>query len=128
MRRGRELDLIHQVTSGEFTRPFREAVSAFQQFPVLGKTLEHLDNVTAGRCDFQPVRARVLDHCPVQLARQTPALGFPRNPRVVDLDVASPDLAVGHDGLPADGEFTVDWRLRVFNFDSIAAHVGADQT
>jgi len=61
----------------------------------------------------------VLDHRAVENGRQPPALRFGGDPRVVDLDDAILDLAVGHDGFPAYGEFTMGRRFRVFNLHVI---------
>jgi hypothetical protein len=99
--------------------------STFQKVPVLGKTFEHLHDITARGCDLQPVRARVLHHCTVELAREPLAPGFAGDPRVVDHDVAVSCLPVGHDGVPANGEFTVGWRFRVFNVHLFAVPVQA---
>ena len=100
--------------------------SAFQNVTILGKTFQHPDDVTAAGSDFEIMRARMIDHGPVELSSQPLSLGFSGNPRVVDHDMLISALAVGHDGMTANREFTVGGRFLMVDRQRFTFHVVPD--
>ena len=96
--------------------------SIFEEIAVLGKTFEQPNDVTAGGRDFQAVRACMVDHRVIELTGQAATLSFPRYARVVYLDVTVSRFAVGHDGIPPDGEFTMGRCFPVFNLQLVVGH------
>jgi hypothetical protein len=47
---------------------------------------------------------------------------------MADLDIDSAEYALGQDGIPADGEFTMDARIAVVDLGGIAVHFSTIET